>query len=242
MLTLDDSRRLQAGDQVTLKELRGVSFIVRGVFRSPGSSLESVILVDRTFLEYAIRDVGAVTMFLVLVDGPEHVEAASFQIDELFANAQTQTKSGPEKAFIAGSIEDFKDLVQFAQVVAYLALVLVLAAVANSVSMSVRDRLREMAIMKTLGFRRGRVVRLILAESMLVSVAAAALGCGAAAVVLYTGRFSISVEGYTIAPHLSLEVCGLAILAGAVLGFAGSYLPARRGAGLPVVTALREVD
>lgn len=232
----------QVGDQVTLKELRGISFTVRGIFRSPGSSLESVILVDREYLEFAIQEVGITTMFLVLVDGPEHVDQASFQIDSEFANSQTQTKSGPEKAFIAGSIEDFKDMVEFAQVVAYLALLLVLAAIANSVSMSVRDRLREMAILKTLGFRRARVVRLVLAEALVVSVAAAAVGCGIAALILNTGRLSISVEGYTIAPHLSVQIAALSLLAGALLGLVGAYFSARRGARLPIVTALREVD
>lgn len=232
----------KVGDQVALKELRGISFVVRGIFRAPGSSLDSVILVDREYLEFAIQEVGVATMFLVLVDGPEHVDQVSLQIDSTFSNFETQTKSGPEKAFIAGSIEDFKDTVEFAQVVGYLALLLVLAAIANSVSMSVRDRLREMAILKTLGFRRARVVRLVLAETLVVSIAAAAIGCGVAALILNTGRHSISVEGYTIAPHLSLQIAALSLLAGALLGLAGAYFSARRGARLAIVAALREVD
>lgn len=232
----------RVGDQVTLKELRGVSFVVRGVFASPGSALESVILVDREYLEYSVQQVGIATMFLVLVDGPAYVDPVSQQIDAQFANYETQTKTGPEKAFIAGSIGDFQDMVRFAQAVAYVALILLLAAVANSVSMSVRDRLREIAVMKTLGFRRGRVVRLVLAESLAVAVVASILGCGLALAILDTGRFSISVEGYTIVPHLSAQVCLLALLAGAVLGVVGAYLPARRAARLPIVTALREVD
>lgn len=234
--------RWQVGEQVTLKALQGVSFVVRGIFRAPGSSLESTILVDREYLEYSVQQVGIATMFLVLVDGTEYVDPVSFQIDSEFANYQTQTKSGPEKAFIAGSIEDFKSMVEFAQVVAYGALVLLLAAIANSVSMSVRDRLREMAVLKTLGFRRARVVRLVVAEASTLSVLAAGIGCAAAALVLHFGGFSISVEGYTITPHLSAQICLLSLLAGLVLGVVGAYFPARRGARLPIVTALREVD
>jgi hypothetical protein len=86
-----------------------------------------------------------------------------------------------------------------------------------------------------------RSVRLVLAEALIVSVAAAALGCCCAALVLGTGRFSIGVESYTITPHLSAQVAALSLLAGAVLGLAGAYPAARWGARLPVVTGLREV-
>lgn len=239
---LADKYRWRVGDQVTLKELRGVSFTIRGIFQAPGSALESVILVDRQYLEYSIQQVGVATMFLVLVDAPEHIGAVSNRIDALFANHQTQTKTGPEKSFIASAVEDFKEMVSFAQVVAYLALVMLLAAMANSVSMNIRDRLREMAILKTLGFRRPRIVRLALLESLLISLMGAAAGCGLAFLLIQSGRLSISIEGYTISPSLSLTVALLSLLAGVGLGLAGAYLPARRGARMPIVTALREVD
>lgn len=240
--TVAEKYKWQVGDQVTLKELRGISFVVRGIFRAPGSALESVILVDREYLEYAIEQVGVATMFLVLVDDPGHVDSASQQIDALFANFQTQTKTGPEKSFIATAIKDFSGMVQFAQVVAYVALVLLLASVANSVSMSIRDRLREIAILKTLGYRRSFVVRLLLIEAAFLSFAAAILGCLATAALLYSGRLSISVEGYTISPHFSATVALYSLGVGALLGLAGAYLPARRAARLPIVAALREVD
>ena len=232
----------QVGEQVTLKELRGVSFLVRGIFTAPGSSLESVILVDREYLERSVQQVGIATMFVVLADSQQHLDAISAAIDAEFANAETQTKTGPEKAFIAGSVEDFASMVRFAQMVAYGALLLLLAAVANSVSMSVRDRVREMAVLRTLGYRRGRVVRLVLAESVLVALLAAAIGCASAVLVSRLGGFAISVEGYTITPHLSTQIALLSLAAGGFLGLLGAYLPARAGARRPIVAALREVD
>ncbi len=72
-------------------------------------------------------------------------------IDATFANYETQTRSTAERSFIAGLISDMAQMVQFAQYVAYLALLLLLAAVANNVSMSVRDRLREMACLSCSG-------------------------------------------------------------------------------------------
>ena len=232
----------RVGDTVTLAELRGVSFVVRGIFDTPGSSLESVILVDRQFLEYSIDQVGVATMFTVLLDDTDRIDEVSRSIDAIFANYPAQTRSGPEKNFIVGSIEDFMHMVQFSQVIAYLALVLVLAAVSNSISMNVRERLREMALLRTRGLTPGMVVRLILFESVIGAAVAAALGVVAAAALLSRGRFSIGIEGYTIVPYLSTGIVTLALAAGVAVGLVGAILPAIRGTRLPIVTALREVN
>jgi putative ABC transport system permease protein len=229
------------GQTITLAELRGVSFVVRGIFAAPGSSLESVILVDREFLEYAIDEVGTVTMFNVLVDRPELIDDVSRRIDTLFASSSAQTRSGPEKEFIAGNVADFAHLVRFAQVVAWLALVLVLAAVANSISMSVRERLREIALLRTRGFTPGQALRLICWESAVQSLLAAAVGVAVAAVALASGRLAISVEGFTITPYLSPQIVVLALLAGAGLGLVGALWPARQATQRAIVSALREV-
>ena len=230
------------GDTVSLQELRGVSFVVRGIFDAPGSSLESVILVDRQFLEYSIDQVGIATMFTVLLEDVSRMDEVSLEIDTMFGNYPAQTRSGPEKNFIADNIEEFMHMVRFSQIIAYLALVLVLAAVSNSISMSVRERLREMALLRTRGFTPGMVVRLILLESVTGAVAASITGIALAALILTYGQFAIGVEGYTIKPYLSMEIILLALLAGTALGFFGSILPAIYGIRQSIVTALREVN
>lgn len=231
----------QVGQTVTLAELRGISFVVRGIFTAPGSSLESVILVDREFLEYAIDEVGTVTMFNVQVDRPDLIDDVSRRIDALFGSSSAQTRSGPEKEFIASNVEDFAHLVRFAQVVAWLALILVLAAVANSISMSVRERLREIALLRARGFTPGQALRLICWESAVQSLLAATVGVGVAAVALASGRLAISVEGFTITPYLSPQIVVLALLAGAGLGLVGALWPAHHATRRAIVGALREV-
>lgn len=230
------------GQQVSLPQLRGISFTVRGIFDAPGSSLETVVLVSREYLERSINEVGVVTLFLVLADDAGNVGAVGKAVDAAFANYETQTRSTAERSFIAGLIGDMAQMVQFAQYVAYLALVLLLAAVANSVSMSVRDRLREMAILKLLGFDSTGVIRLVLAETLLTALLGAQLGLALAALALALGRPSISVEGYTITPVMTRQVLLAGVVAGAVLGYLGALFAARSGARLPIVQALKEVD
>lgn len=239
---LAEQYKWRVGDQVVLKELGGISFVVRGIFRSPGSSLESVILVDREYLEYSIDEVGVATMFLVRVDGPEAIDHVTAAVDRMFSSYETQTKTSPEKSFIAGSVSDFEQMVSFSQFVAYGALALLLVAVGNSVSMSVRERSREIAIFRTLGYRPVSVTSLVVGEAMVVCGLAAVFGIAAAIAVLRFGDISISVEGYTIAAALSSGAMGVAIAAGLLLGMLGAIFPAWRATRVPVVRALREVD
>jgi putative ABC transport system permease protein len=240
--TVADKYGWQVGQQVTLAQLGGISFVLRGIFDSPSSTERQVVYVDRVFLEQATGQTGWVTMYLVKPDEPAHADAVSQAIDATFANFDVQTKTGPEKAFIARMIHDFKDMVHFAQLVAWAALVLLLAAVANSMSMSVRDRLREMAVLKLLGFDSNGAAQLVLAEAMLVSTAGALAGAGLAWLLINRSGIVVSVEGFTIAPMLTPEVVALGASAGLLLGALGAFLPAMSGARLPIVQALREVD
>jgi putative ABC transport system permease protein len=228
------------GDQVTLQQL-GVSFTVRGVYEAAGT-LTNLILVDRTYLELSTGQTGWATVFYVKVDDEKNVNKVANGIDAAFANYQAQTKSGPEDSFILGMIEDFSDMVQFVQLVGYLSLVLLLAAVANSVSMSVRERLREMAILKLVGFRSERVARMMLTEAVIVSMMGAIAGVSLAYLVLGFGSFNISIEGFTITPVITPQIAAIALCVGAVLGYVGAYIPSTGGSKRPIIGAMREVD
>lgn len=232
----------QVGQQVTLPQLRGIGFTVRGIFSAPGSSLEEVVLVDREYLETSINEIGVTTMFLVEVDDPAFVGSTGAAIDEMTANFDKQTKSGPERGFISDQISGFKELVRFSQLVAYAALLMLLAAVANSVSMSVRERLREVAVMKLLGFDSRLVARLILAESALLGLTAAIAGVGIAWLTVELGHVAISVEGFTMYPTLTWRIALGALAVGLILTTVATYFPALGNARRPIVDALRGVD
>jgi len=230
------------GDQVTLKELKGISFVIRGLVEAPGSSLESVILLDRTYVEQALGQIGVMTMFLVLVDDARQVDPVSRAIDATFANAGTQTQTGPERSFIASMVDDFRALVQVAQIVGWCALALLGIAVANTVSLSVRDRLRELAVLRTCGYTTKQVIGLVVGEAGLLATVAGAVGVIVAATAIRLGGLHISVEGYTMVPEVTAVGGVIAVVMGAIVGLGAAWWPAWRAARLPIVTALREVD
>lgn len=230
------------GDQVTLPKLRGIGFNVAGIFDAGGSSLDEIIMLDRTFLGQAVAEPDRLTMLAVLVGaGADPAEVAE-RIDATFANSSARTKTTPERGFIQDLVSGFGEMVGFARLVARAALILLLAVIANSVSMGMRDRAREIAIMKLMGYESGMVLKMLTSESALTGLAASVSGVLAAWAILGAGNFSISVEGFTLYPRLPLSTAISAVVIGTALCSAGAWVSARRAAARPIVAALKEVD
>ncbi len=117
---------------------------------------------------------------------------------------------------------------------------LVLALVATTTVMSVQDRIKEHAVLQTLGFTGRRVFRLVLSESVLLSIAGGILGVTAAMLVLQLSHLSVGAEAVTIAfrPSWSLAASGnrrLGIVVGILAGIAPAWAATRAG----IVAALR---
>jgi putative ABC transport system permease protein len=121
--------------------------------------------------------------------------------------------------------------------VAAAVLVSILGA-ANSVSMSMRERLREVGILRSLGLNKGQILSLLVGESLAVAVVGGAVGIGLSGILLATDR----TMGGMI--PLGLRSSALAIAAGAslLIGLAGAFLPAVRATRLPIVDTLRLTD
>ena len=140
------------------------------------------------------------------------------------------------------AVSSIAGLVEFTSLLGYGALGLVVAGVGNSLSMSIRDRTREIAILKTLGFRRPQVLRLMLSEAIVCGAAGGLIGGGAAWALIRATHFELSVEGFSFAPALSTGLLLEAMILSVVLSTVAGLPSALRVARLRVVEALREVD
>ncbi|MDX2081284.1 MAG: ABC transporter permease [Terrimicrobiaceae bacterium] len=230
------------GDAVTLQKLGNISFTVRGIFRAPGSSLENAILVDLSYLQFATNQIGKMTLLLVKVSDPVRSGAVEERIDALFSSSASPTKTTPERSFIASAISGVTGIVEFSRWLGYVALGIILIGVGNSLAMTIRDRTREFAILKTLGFRRPHVLRLVITEAAASSVLGGALGVSLAWLAVNRSNLSLSVEGFTITPHVSPELALGAIALAGILGTVAALFPAFQASRLKIVQALREVD
>ena len=232
----------KVGQTVSLDRLGGLTFTIRGIFRSPTEGLESTILVDLAYLQIATDQPGKVSLYNVRLKNPEQGGAVAAAIDRELGGSTAPTRTATERAFLDAAVSSLAGLVEFISLLGYGAMGLVALGVGNSLSMGIRDRTREIAILKIVGFRRPQVLGLMLSEALVCGLVGGIIGASLAWGLLAVTHFELSVEGFSFAPSLSIGLVGEALLLSALLATAAGFLPARRVARMPVAEALREVD
>ena len=232
-------RRLHVGDQFSIGEM---NVKVAGVFRSNVPAEENLIYTSLPFLQYTkgMDSAGIVTMHEVQLTEQADPDAVASAIDAALRSGPVATSTRRKGAFQMSTLSDLVDLISFAHWLGYASVGLVLALVATTTVMSVQDRVKEHAVLQTLGVRPGRVFRLIIAESLLLCVIGGVVGTGIAMSVLGWSGLAIGAEGVTIAfrPSLSLSMMAMAVAVG--VGCAAGVIPATRASRANIVSALRE--
>lgn len=238
--TLARRRGLKSGDRF---QAAGINVYVAGIIRSDQPQDQNVAYVHLDFLQFAAgsRSGGIVTQFNVKVSEPSQMEPVARAIDELFAADQEPTHTSPEKAFVARAASDVIEIVGFMRWLGWGCLAAVLALIANAIILAVQERVREHAILQTLGYQSGLLARLIISEGLVISLVGGALGSGLALVLLSRGGLALSVDGLSIpfAHGPMLFAYGLVIAGG--LGIAAGLVPAWQAARREIVTCFRAV-
>jgi putative ABC transport system permease protein len=157
----------------------------------------------------------------------------------MFRGGPVATDTRPKGVFQAKSLGDLTQLIRLARYLAYACVGLVLALVSTTTLMSVQDRIREHAILQTLGFTGTRVFQLVLSESTLLSLAGGILGVGAAMLVLQLSHLSVGAEAVTIAFRPSMPVAVVSLVISAVVGVLAGIAPGWHAARAQIVPALR---
>lgn len=155
-------------------------FVIRGIFDSdpvkyPGTDLTSMYFHYKYLYEARNRQLG-VGLYAVQIDDPKKAAAISRQIDALFDNSDAQTRTETEAAFRAGFVAMAGNLALLLNGIALAVSFTILAVCANTMSMAVRERRTEIAILKTLGFSSGLVMMLILLEALSIGAIGGGLG------------------------------------------------------------------
>jgi putative ABC transport system permease protein len=231
-------RGLAAGEKFSIGD---ITVQVAGVFKSNDLAEENYIYTHLDFLQRTNREdlVGTVTQHEVLLEPGVDVSAKSDEIDELFRGGPVETDTRPKGVFQAKSLGDLTQLIGLAHYLGYACVGLVLALVATTTVMSVQDRIKEHAVLQTLGFTGQRVFALVLSESTLLSLAGGLLGVTLAMLVLQLSHLSIGAEAVTIAFRPSWSLAAIGLLVSAVVGILAGMAPGMHAARTHIVTALR---
>jgi putative ABC transport system permease protein len=227
--TLARRRGLKVGDRF---DAAGVTAYVAGIIRSDQVQDRNVAYVHLDFLQQTTdKNLGIVTQFNVLIDASAQLDQVSQAIDEEFAVAEHPTTTRSEKAFVAYAAADMMELVAFTRYLGWGCVVAVLVLVGNAIVLSVQDRVKEHAILQTLGYSPLLIGRLIVFEGICVGLLGGGLGTLAAVMVIEWGQFSLSIDGLSIPIQAGLVLLltgmGISVLLGIIAGLVPAWQATR---------------
>ena len=225
---------------VALKNSDGTmnwSFEVVGIYDMDEQNWTTNMFVNYDYVNEA-RSEGKDRMFQVILRVADANRSGQIAqaIDEMFANSPDQTSTQNEKDFIQGILAQIGDISFLVNAIVGAVLFALLFLTANTMMQSVRERIPELAVLKTLGFSDNGVLVLVLVESLLLSVFAALVGLLAARTVipLALGRLSSDLGGVAMPDWVFAWGAVMAI----VLALVSGTPPALRARRLNIVDAL----
>lgn len=238
------------GDRVTLKGQiypGDWTFNVHGIYTAtrPGADTTLLVFGYRCLNEseqLAANRKDRVGTYAVRVDDPARSAQVAAAIDGMFDNSPYPTKTESEKSFQLGFVAMSSAILTAVKVVSTVILLIILLVIGNTLAMGVRERTRDIATLRAMGFRPRTVVLLVLAESSVIGGVAAALGV-AAAPSLVNGFARLIASQFGQIPDnvmrgRTLAVSALAAVAVSLLAGVG---PALRAVRMPVAEGLRKV-
>src|SRR5262245_8961540 len=188
------------------------------------------------FDEARLLGKGKTGWYIVRIDDSTRARAISAAIDRRFQNSPDETKTQPEKEFAVGFAKQIGDLGALVTRILAAVFFTILIMTGNTMAQSVRERIPELAILKTLGFSDGRLTWLVLAEALLLLALAGGLGMGVAAGVLPGLNRAIGSRFPPLYVTAETWLTGAGIVL--VLGLAVGLPPALRAKRLRIVDAL----
>lgn len=175
---------------------------------------------------------GKIGWWIVSVKDPNQSAQIGAAIDKLFENSQDETKTQSEKEFAQSFLKQFGDINFIVKAILGAVFFTLLFLTGNTMMQSVRERIPELAVLKTLGFTDARVTALVLAESLLLCLLAAGLGLLCADLIFPALKNTIGVV--SLPRKVLLTGAAVAVL----LALATGGLPALRARRLVIVDAL----
>src|SRR5579864_317354 len=242
-VTLADKFGWKLGDRIHLQGTifpADLDLTIRAIYhRDPP---QNALYFNAKYLEEAVPWFkGQAGWYAAQVDSAEHVSEASRTIDDMFRNSPLQTKTESEKAFQLGFVASLGNVKAFILSICGAVVFAIMLVYANTMAMSVRSRTREVALLKTLGFTRQRVLSIFVSESVALALAGGMLGVGLAIPVIAAITHRFIGLGIPLDMKVNAVTAGLSLLVALILGVVSGYLPAYRASHMDIVEGLRHI-
>jgi putative ABC transport system permease protein len=233
----------QRGQRITMRSPiynASLEFIIRGIYTGGD---EKTLFFSHEYLneslpEWAKNKTG---MFAIMANSAADVPRISQAVDSMFVNTDAPTKTESEREFAISFETMMGGVKQFMYgIMAAIAFSLLLV-MANSMAMSVRERTREVGTLKAIGFRRGTIAWMFVAESLLVASVGGLIGVGGALAVFKSFDLSLYIPNFlsfTPAPETLIMAFVVAIFIGVMSVSYSAY----RVSGMTIAEALRSTE
>jgi putative ABC transport system permease protein len=230
------------GDRVVLQGTifpANLELTIRGIYTidPPNNSL----YFHAKYLEESVswfRDTAG--FYFTRVDSPGSMARVTREIDDMFHNLPAPTKSESEKAFQLDFIATLGNVKAFILSICGAVVFTILIVCANTMAMSIRERTREVAVLRTLGFTRERVLSLYLGESVTLALIGGLLG-----VLFATGLMYLAGKAPTVlvpaSMKVTLPIAVLALVVAAFVGLMSALVPSYNAARTNIVEGLRHI-
>ncbi len=234
---------LKVGDRFTLESTvypGALEFKIVGVYS--GTPDDRNMFFRQDYLDDSIGTRGEVGMWWLKVASIEDMPKVIATVNEKFRNTSAEVRAESERAFQLGFISmwgNIKLLVTSICTVVVFTLVLVSA---STMSMAIRERFRELAILKAIGFQRRELFAFILAESFGLAALGGVLGIGGAWAIYTFGDISKWTKGIFLGFEVTPQIIGIGALVAVGLGVIASIAPSIAVARMSVVNGLKTLD
>lgn len=216
--------------------------ILRGVYTGRTEDIDqNTIFFHWDYLNEAMPEVrkNQVGIYWLRLRSASDAASVSDRVDAMFENSPQPTKTETEKSFQAGFISMMGNVSMLLTILGSAIVFAIMLVTINTMMMAARERTTEIAVLKTLGFTDGLILRLVAAEALLLSMAGGVLGCGIAFVLFR--RVDFTAGGFFPNFRVLPETVGWGMLLAVAMGLLSGLVPALQAARLQIAGALRKV-
>lgn len=214
-------------------------FVVEGIYETKSKSADvNTMLMHYDYFDEARQYAkGTLGWLIIRVQDPKQSAQVALAVDALFANSPAETKTSSEKEFAKSFAKQFGDIGLITTLILGAVFFTMLLVAGNTMAQSFRERIPELAILKTLGFSDRAVMIMVLMEAIAISLIGGLAGLLLAKLVITGAAVSMAstLPGLNLSGAMMLVGVALMLAFGVLTGF----IPALQGLKLNIVTALR---
>jgi putative ABC transport system permease protein len=236
---------LKIGDRITIQgDIYPINLelILRGIFSGPVDN-ESLFFNHKYLNESLSSDRrDAVGTFVIRMERPEDANTVSKAVDDMFRNSPAQTKTETEQAFGLSFLAFLGDVKMILFAICAAVTFTILLVSGNTMAMSVRERVREVGILKTLGFTNGAVLWLMVGEAIIIALIGGVLGIALASGLCALIRSFPSTFADLSQLRVTASVAAICLLVAGLIGLISSFIPAWGASRRPIIDSLKFSD